>query len=301
MNTPSTSLEIKDLALVRAIAEAGGVSKAGQALHLSQSAVSHHLTRLEQRLGCQLFHRKGRRLELNSAGAQLVELAREFTQRLNNVERALRAQGARRKLRLSTECYTTYHWLPDVLDRFSAKHPNVELAIAIEATREPLRALEQDQIDLAICHSKPSRGWVSRPLFQDGTVLVVAHDHPLARRKRVRAKDLAEYTLYVYDLPKAQLISWGARIFSEDEAPARLVRVPLTEAIIGLVKSKRGVSILSEWVARPYAEEGQIKIVPLVGHELLRQWRAVYAKHNPLAPQIEALIEALEASSPMAR
>lgn len=299
MDNRQPLLELKDLNLVRAIAEFGGVSKASKALHLSQSAVSHHLTRLEQRLERPLFHRVGRRLKLNGAGEQLVALSLEFNRKLNAVERSIRASAVRRKLRVATECYTAYHWLPKVLEVFSKEHPQVELTIVLEATREPLLALQRDEIDLAICHSAAPKGTATRRLFKDNTVLVAAHDHPLATRPFVRPKDILGQKLFIYDLPRPHLRRWGERLFEEGQAPAALFLVPLTEAIISLVKSKQGVSVLSEWIARPYVEEGQVRMIPLRGGELTLQWRAVYAKQSQHSAQIEALVETLKRAAPL--
>src|SRR5690349_8718713 len=104
------AIEIRDLRLVQTIAERGGVTAAARALHLTQSAVSHHLARLQERLGVELFRRAGRKLEITEAGKKLVLLSRELDQKLAATERELRGQEAPRALRISTQCYTAYHW-----------------------------------------------------------------------------------------------------------------------------------------------------------------------------------------------
>ena len=110
------ALETRDLRLVQAIAEQGGVTQAGRRLHLSQSAVSHQLAGLEERLGVALFARVRKRMVITPAGSQLLALAAELLPRLSLAPAQLRAQRAnvRRRLRLTTQCFTCYHWLPGV-------------------------------------------------------------------------------------------------------------------------------------------------------------------------------------------
>src|SRR5688572_2409592 len=110
-------LETRHLRLVQALAEEGGPTRAAARLHLTQSAVSHQLAELEGRLGIALFTRVRRRLQLTAAGRQLLDFSRVALKDLSRIERDLHHAGtrARETLRISTECFTCYHWLPQVL------------------------------------------------------------------------------------------------------------------------------------------------------------------------------------------
>src|SRR5262245_59196293 len=113
-------LEIRHLRLVAAVAEHGSLTRAGRELHLTQSALSHQLLDLEGRLRTQLFLRMGKRMVPTVAGLRLIEAARQTLPTLLATEESLRrlASGRESVLRLSTECYTCYHWLPGALERF---------------------------------------------------------------------------------------------------------------------------------------------------------------------------------------
>jgi LysR family transcriptional regulator for metE and metH len=115
-------LEIRDFRLVVAITELGTLTRAGHQLNLTQSALSHQLADLERRLGASLFERSGRRMIPNRLGARLASHGKELLQRLGDVERDVFDAAARREavLRIATECYTCYHWLPPVLHEFRA-------------------------------------------------------------------------------------------------------------------------------------------------------------------------------------
>lgn len=288
--------EIKDLVLVRAIARTGGVSRAARSLSASQSAVSHHLARIEERLGVALFERVGRGLRIAPAGERLVALADEILPRVGAFERAL-GDRTTQSLRIATQCYTAYRWFPELTAMVRSNFQDVEVRIVPEATRDPLAALEEKQIDLALVHTvldapRPAkhRSFARKVVAEDRLALVMAPDHPLADRKRVSPRDLHPYTFYVFDSTTAELVAQSKSTFaSAADAPPKVQRVPLTEALIQLVQSGQGISLLSSWMIRPYLDRGDIVTRDLRGARLRRTWRAVYDKRHKLAEPLEAV------------
>src|SRR2546428_12602463 len=137
---------------IPAVAEHGPLTRAGRVPHLTQSGLSRQLLDLEPRLGLPLFHRLGKRMVPTPAGDRLLVAARRTLPQLSDVEEELRrlAGGRTAILRVSTECYTCYHWLPGVLPRFVRRFPRVDVQIVAEATHHPVPALFGGRIDLAI-------------------------------------------------------------------------------------------------------------------------------------------------------
>src|SRR5437879_5473967 len=122
-------LETRHLRLVAAVAEHGTLTRAGRVLHLTQSGLSRQLLDLETRLGLPLFHRLGKRMVPTPAGERLLAAARRALPQLSDVEEEMRrlAGGRSAILRVSTECYTCYHWLPGVLQRFARDRKSTRL------------------------------------------------------------------------------------------------------------------------------------------------------------------------------
>src|SRR5205814_10318808 len=148
-------LETRHLRLVAAVVEHGTLTKAGRVLHMTQSGLSRQLLDLETRLGLPLFHRLGKRMVPTPAGECLLVAARRTLPRLTDVEEELRrlAGGRAAILRVSTECYTCYHWLPGVLPRFARRFPQLHVQIVADATDDPVPALLHGRTDLAIVSS----------------------------------------------------------------------------------------------------------------------------------------------------
>src|SRR5438874_10611157 len=124
-------LEVRHLKLVAAVADVGSLTRAGDRLHLTQSALSHQLRDIEARLGAPLLLRIGKRLVLTPAGERLLASAKAVLAQLEHTEAEIRQMGREKAgvLRLTTECYTCYHWLPPLLMHYRRRLPRVEVRI----------------------------------------------------------------------------------------------------------------------------------------------------------------------------
>jgi len=123
-------LEVRHLKLVAAIAGEGSVTAAGRRLHLTQSALSHQLRDVEERLGAALFVRANKKMLLTRAGEALLAAARTVLVELESAEAEIRriAGSQEGEIRIATQCYTGYHWLPPVLKGFQLKFPRVRVS-----------------------------------------------------------------------------------------------------------------------------------------------------------------------------
>jgi LysR family transcriptional regulator, regulator for metE and metH len=299
----SMDIEVRHLRLVSAVAELGSLTRAGDRLHLTQSALSHQLRDIESRLGAALFLRVGKRLVLTPAGERLLATARDVLDRLERTEQDIHQMGKARAgmLRLTTECYTCYHWLPPLLVRYRKRFPQVEVRIDVGATGRPLDMLLAGKLDLAIMSSPVrDRRLVSRPVFDDELVVVAARDHRFAKQTHVRLSDLRDETLYVYP-PKEESRVLQEVLVPSGHVPARVEEVMLTESIAELVKAGLGVSVLARWAVQPLVDAGSIVIRPLTARGLRREWRAVMPKDLAGADYIGEFIDLLGKHAPTAR
>jgi LysR family transcriptional regulator for metE and metH len=296
-------LEIRHLQLVAAVADLGSLTKAGQRIHLTQSALSHQLRDIESRLGAALFLRIGKRLVLTPAGERLLAVAQEVLGRLQHTEDEIRRLGRGRAslLRLTTECYTCYHWLAPLLLEYRRRFPRVEVRIDIDGTGEPMPRLLAGKLDLAIVTSPVrDRRLVERRVFDDEMVVIVAPTHPLAQRPHVRPADFQDQALLVYP-PKADSILLSEILLPAGVTPARVEEVPLTEAITEMVRAGLGLALLPRWAVQPLADRGLIAARPLTAKGLQRRWNAVTPKTLAGADYVRGFIDLLIELAPTAK
>ncbi len=293
-------LEVRHLKLLQAIAETGSVTEAGKRLHLTQSALSHQLRDAEEKLGTALFLRLGKKMVLTPAGEKLVVSAQRVLEEMASVESQIDGlNGATRGvIRLSTECYTCYHWLPSVLQKFHHKFRRIEISIDAQATFNPSKALLEGKLDVAIL-SDPPRNKCLRltPMFEDEMVLVMAHAHRLASSSSVQARDLAGETVLCYP-PREESTLLTKVMRPAGVEPERIIEVPLTEAIIELAAAGTGVALLAHWAVGPYAEAGKVAVRHLSNREVRRQWHAVTLRNQPAPPHLVEFLQLLSNFSP---
>ena len=295
-------LEVRHLKLVETVAKEGGLTKAANRLHVTQSALSHQLRDIEDKLGAPLFLRLNKKMLLTQAGERLLSSAPTVLDELRRVEEDIRQIALHREgiLRISTECYTCYRWLPPVLKPFSVEFPRVEVRIVAEATRRPIEALLDGRLDLAITSTVTrNQKLVFKPLFKDEMVVIVNPDHPLASRAYVSAKDFASEHLLVYALPKEDLAIYQKVLMPAGVSPKHLSCVELTEAIIEMVKAGLGIGVMARWAVAPQIESGSLVGLPLTARGFQRRWNAAMIRHKAAPPYVMSFVELL-ASNPMA-
>jgi LysR family transcriptional regulator for metE and metH len=277
-------LDVRDLALVREVADTGSVTRAGARLHLTQSALSHRLRAVESRLGTPLFLRVGKKMVLTPAGDRVLAAAHRVFEEFGRAEEELRALGRTDTgvLRLCTQCYTGYHWLPPLLRAFNAKHPRIDVDIAVDATRRPIDALLANEVDLAVLTTKAEdRRILVRPLFVDEILVVVGRKHRLASRTHVEIDDLASEHLIVYKTDRRDSYIFNTILEPVGVEPARVSQVPLTEAIIEMVKAGLGIAILARWAVEPALKSGGLRGVRISRRGLMRQWSVATLRGRP--------------------
>jgi LysR family transcriptional regulator for metE and metH len=294
-------LEVRHLRLVETVAREGGITKAANQLYLTQSALSHQLRDIEEKLGTPLFIRLNKRMLLTQAGERLLSAAPLVLDELRRAEEDIHQIALHREgmLRISTECYTCYHWLPAVLKPFQEVFPRVEVRIVAEATRRPVEALLEGRLDLAIT-SYPTRNrkLEFKPLFRDELVVIASPQHPFALRPYVTAKDFSAEHLLVYALPNEDLTIFQKVLVPAGVKPKQVSRVELSEAIIEMVKAGLGISVMARWAVAPHTESGTLRALPLTARGLHRQWSAAMIRHKGQPNYLRKFVELLVSHSP---
>lgn len=291
------NLEVRHLLLVRAVAEEGSLTRAGTRLNLTQSALSHQLLDLEERLGTRLFHRVGKRMVLAPAGERILQSARRVLDDLTRAEEDVKLLAAERRgmIRLTVECYTCYHWLPPLMKRFTDRHPGVDVRIDVESRRRPVAALVDGTIDVALVSSDVDDPRLRvTPLFDDEMVVVVPPDHALAEREFVSARDLAQETLMTYHSLE-ESTAYERVLRPAGLEPKQWMQVPLTEAMVELIRGGVGVAVMARWSVWPQIDSGAVVGVPLTRRGLSRQWKAAVLRTDPIPSYLDSFIEMVAA------
>lgn len=272
-------MEIRHLRLVKAIVEEGSITNAINKLHLTQSALSHQLKEAEYQLGTKVFLRQNKKLVLTKAGEKLYETANEVLSKLSDTEREIKQLifGEFGEISISTECYSSYHWLPSVLKQFHLLYPNIELKIVMEATHYPLQKLLEGVINIAIVSDPLNDKRIKYiELFQDEMLMVVSENHEWSRKKYVVAEDFADQHLLIHSLPLETVTVHQFLLAPANVTPRKITPLPLTEASLEMVKADMGVMAMAKWALQPYLKSNSIRAVKIGRNGLKRKHYIAY-------------------------
>ena len=290
------TLEVRHLSLVQAVAKEGSISRAGVQLNLTQSALSHQLRVIEGRLGVRLFQRHNKRMTLSKPGTRLLQSADQILEELKRVEEDVKRIATNKEglLRICTQCYTAYHWLPSVLKVFNRKFPNVDVQIVPEATTRPFEYLVEHKLDLAIVpETIRERKILFEPLFQDHLVVIMHPDNPLAEKRHVNAQDFADQNLFIHGERLEEYTFYNTILLPTGVVPKRVSQVQLTEGIVEMVKAGLGIAVLARWAVDPELKRHTIRALPLTRKGFLRQWCVATLKNGPVPAYMDAFIRLL--------
>lgn len=190
-------LDVKRLRILKEVADRGSFSAAAEALSYTQSAVSQQIAALEREANTQLVTRGSRGIRLTEAGEALVRHADAILTRLADAEAELAAIAGLRGGRLRLAAFPTVGatLMPLAIAKFRQRHPDIELTVRQLEPEDSLPLLKMGELDIALT-IEPSElpdteGLESTFLLDDPMFVALPLDHPLARKQRVRMKDLS--------------------------------------------------------------------------------------------------------------
>ncbi|WP_038495640.1 LysR family transcriptional regulator [Collimonas arenae] len=252
------------LSIVQEVEKQGSLTAAAGVLHVTQSALSHSMKKLEQQLGTDIWLREGRSLRLTQAGQYLLAVANRVLPQLALAEERLHqfAQGERGALRIGMECHPCYQWLLKVVSPYLAAWPDVDVDVKQKFQFGGIGALFGYEIDLLVTPDPLDKpGLVFEPVFDYEQVLVVAGSHKLAKEEYVKPKQLTNEILVTYPVPVDRLDIYTMFLTPAGITPKRHKAIETTDIMLQMVASGRGVAALPRWLVQEYA--GTMDVVPV--------------------------------------
>jgi DNA-binding transcriptional LysR family regulator len=190
-------MDIAALKAFIAVAEAGSFSVAADQLFLTQPAISKRIAALEYELDTKLFDRISRSVTLTEAGRALLPRARNILVELEDSVRAISnlSGEVHGTLRFATSHHIGLHRLPPTLREFTGQHPQVRLDIRFMDSEAACLAVEHGELELGIVTLPPgpAPNLSTRTVWPDPLSIVVSNDHPLATKRGLKLKHLAQH------------------------------------------------------------------------------------------------------------
>lgn len=271
-------LDIKHWEMLNAIDRTGTLRQAADVLGITQSALSHRLAEAERRLGGLLFEREGRRLRQTPSGRAMTQTANQIIPALQRAEFDFQQMTNNKTtvVRFGIAAYSCYHWLPSFLKVMSKKEPHIQLELVASATQNPLKNLQHGDVDVILAPGHMATlGVDSIPVFQDELVLITHPKHKLANKLFIDAVDLESEDYLTYSRSAQPGFEYERFIRPSGVVPHLVTVVEVTDAVIELIASDFGVSILSRWAVQSAIKNKTVSAVSLGKEKLHLDWSAL--------------------------
>ncbi|MCA9118635.1 MAG: LysR family transcriptional regulator [Planctomycetaceae bacterium] len=273
-------------------ARSRSITRAAAELELSQPSVSLQIQALEQELGTQLFERRGPRIRLTREGEILLDLAMPLVDGVEGLDEAFRSQrdsvthGA---VSIAAGGSTLQYILPPYVKAFVREHPQIDLRLHNVTGKAGLELLRSGDVDFAVGPMLDTPSDIRfYPIITYDPVLITSRDHPLAKRKRITLKDIAEYPLILP--PRSQsTFRFVEMVFAEHSLQHEVkLEVGGYDVIVTYVELGLGISIV---MSHCLSGKEKLHTVALGNYFPSRSYGLVTRKGRALSPAARLFVD----------
>jgi len=259
---------VMQLAEIQAFVEVSrtrSVSRAADALFLTQPALTARLQRLEADLQSRLFLRTSRGMRLTEAGEAFLPYAVRALENLADGRQLVNAfeRGGAGRLTLGAAPALSTYVLPVILRRFRISHPRVRVAVRTGHSEEVLDLVLREQVELGLVRTLRHPEIVSSPLYEDRLVLVTDPAHPFATRGRVRLAEIGDEQLVQFDRTSSYTELTNALFRDAGVRPQGTMELDNIDAAKKMVQEGLGVALLPQTSVRQELEVGLLAQVDI--------------------------------------
>jgi DNA-binding transcriptional LysR family regulator len=294
-------MDLRQLEIVRAVAETGSFTGAGRKLHVSQSAVSRQILLLEEELAEQLFQRIGRRVRITPAGESIVQLShRVFGDIKDTVTRISDSQQVLSgTIRLGGGMTVCLYVFPALLKEYRREHPNVEVRVITGATPRLVRKLRTGSIDLGLLTLPADEPDLdSVPVMREELLLVTHPSHSLARKRRITPRDLVGQRFVLFEAGSNSRRVVDEFFVREQIEPQVVTETENVEILKALVGIGMGITVIPYQAVAREVRSGQLFCARIVGVQLVRQTGWVFPRTPRVPRTVEQMFRAFERIMP---
>jgi DNA-binding transcriptional LysR family regulator len=274
------------------VARLGSVSRAAEALYVTQPTLTARLHALEREMGVRLFVRARQGMRLTDAGRAFLPFAKRAVQALHDGRRAVEGVGSASagQLLLAAAPAVSTYLLPAVLDAFVTEHPRVEVAVRTGHSEDVLRMVLGDEVQIGLGRALHHPDVELLPFYEEELVLVVAPDHPFARSGRVPMAHVGSEHVIMFDRTSSYYEVTQAAFLAAGVTLRGVMELDNIEAAKKMVERGLGVALLPSAAVRRELSAGSLRRVRLTDAVPMR--RSIVAMRRRDAGEPSGIVRA---------
>ncbi len=280
------------------VARRGSVSRAAEALFITQPTLTARLHGLERELGTALFLRTPHGMRLTEAGRAWIPFAERALRALVEGRDALEQvrSGSAGHLMIAAAPAVSTYVLPELLERFVARHPRVEVSVRTGHSEDVVELVVRDEVQIGLGRAIRHPDLELRPFHSEDLVLVCAPDHPFTKRSEVAMSEVAAQKLIMFDrtssyyeITQGAFLSAGMKL----RGPMELDSI---EAAKKMVERGLGVALLPGTAVAREVEAGTLRVVSMKDAPPMHNSIVVFRRRDAGPPEgvVAAFLELLE-------
>jgi DNA-binding transcriptional LysR family regulator len=290
-------MDLRQLEILQAIADTGSFTACGRKLHVSQSAISRQIALLEEELGEPLFLRIGRKVRMTPAAEALVQLGQRVSQDVRETVASVtdRTRELRGTLRLSGGMTVCLYIFPTLVKQLRRSHPKLDVKMMVATAGRSVQEIRAGHVDTGLLTLPVDEAdLVTLPVLREELLLVTMPGHPLAKRKKISAQDIAGEPFVAFEAGSGTRRVIDRFFLSENIEPNIVMETENVEIIKAMVKTGLGIGIVPYIAVAREVRARQFFVTRVEGHELVRETGWVYARANRTPRIIDELLAAFE-------
>ena len=280
-------LTFRQLQVFEAVARYLSFTRAAEALHLSQPAVSMQISQLEENIGLPLFEQLGKKIYLTEPGRELYQCSRQISQQLSETEAVFEGMKGLSHGKLTIAVASTANsFCSRLLAIFSKRVADLTVSLDVTNRQGLLHQLDNNETDLVIMGRPPEDlDLVAEPFLDNPLVVIAAPDHPLASAgRRILLSELQQEQFVVREQASGTRIAMQ-RFFEEKGIQLTTgMEMRSNEAVQQAVQAGLGLGIVSVHTLSLELETGRLVILDVEDFPIMRQWYIVHRRGKRLSP-----------------
>jgi DNA-binding transcriptional LysR family regulator len=292
--------DLTDLSLFRHVIEAGSITHGAERAHLALAAASTRIRNMELALGAPLLVRARQGVTPTQAGRTLLQHARAMLAQAERLREDLGAYagGLAGQVRVLSNTNALTEFLPEALSSFLTSHPHVSVDLEERLSDEIVGLIAEGVGDIGVVAGTVDAGQLTTyPFRRDRFVLVVARDHPLARRTRIGFAEVLDHDFVGLDRASAIQRFLGGKASGAGRTLRLRVQLRSFDAVCRLVECNVGVGVVPATTARRAVKTMAIKAVELTDPWALRDLTICIRDLAALPPYARQLVEHMRAGA----
>src|SRR5688572_26977981 len=290
-------VDLRQLEIIRAIAETGSFTAAGHKLHVSQSAISRQILLLEDELKEPVFLRVGRRIRITPAGESLLQLSHRVFQDLKDTIAGISdsQESLRGTVRLLGGMTVCLYVFPPLLTELKRQHPEIDLKLMTGSSERCLQQLRSGAGDLALLTLPIDQpDLVTVPVLQEELLVVTAAKHPLSRKRKILPHDLVGQPFVLFESGSNTRRAVDEFFMMARIEPQIVMETENVEIIKAMVRTGVGISIIPYQAAARDVSSGHLFLSRIEGRSLVRETGWVYPRMSRTPRAVQETIKAFE-------